>query len=109
MSEIAEKSVIAHSRKAARTYESICLHIQENFQITITRKSVANHFGLASNHVSRLFRREGADRFSDYLNLMRMNRAKFMFAQLRLGSKTGSSQLRLQRCRVFLPDLQEDE
>ena len=49
MSEIAEKSVIAHSRKAARTYESICLHIQENFQITITRKSVANHFGLASN------------------------------------------------------------
>jgi AraC-like DNA-binding protein len=66
------------SRKAARTYESICLYMQENFQITITRESVANHFGLAPNHVSRLFRREGQTRFSDYLNSVRMNRAKFM-------------------------------
>ena len=67
-----------HSRKAARTYESICLYIQENFQITVTRESVAKHFGLAPNHVSRLFRREGQTRFSDYLNFVRMNRAKFM-------------------------------
>jgi AraC-like DNA-binding protein len=66
------------SRKAARTYESICLYMQENFQITITRESVAKHFGLAPNHVSRLFRREGQTRFSNYLNLVRMNRAKFM-------------------------------
>ncbi len=67
-----------HSRKAARTYESICLYMQENFQTTITRDSIANHFGLAPNHVSRLFRREGQTRFHDYLNLVRMNRAKFM-------------------------------
>jgi AraC-like DNA-binding protein len=76
-----------HSRKAARTYESICLYMQENFQITITRKSVANHFGLAPNHVSRLFRREGQTRFSDYLNLMRLNRAKFMLHNYRLTLK----------------------
>jgi AraC-like DNA-binding protein len=67
-----------HSRKAARTYESICLYMQENFQITITRESVARHFGLAPNHVSRLFRQQGQTRFSDYLNLVRVNRAKFM-------------------------------
>ena len=65
-------------RKAIRTYESICLYVQENFHGPITRESVASHFGLAPNHVSRLFRREGFMRFNDYLNLVRVNRAKFM-------------------------------
>jgi AraC-like DNA-binding protein len=65
-------------RKAVRTYESVCLFVQENFQKPITRESVAEHFGLAPNHVSRLFRREGFMRFNDYLNLVRVNRAKFM-------------------------------
>jgi AraC-like DNA-binding protein len=76
-----------HSRKAARTYESICLYMQENFQISVNRESVANHFGLAPNHVSRLFRQEGQTRFSDYLNLVRMNRAKFMLHNYRLTVK----------------------
>jgi AraC-like DNA-binding protein len=65
-------------RKAIRTYESICLYVQENFHSPITRESVAHHFGLAPNHVSRLFRKEGLMRFNDYLNLVRVNRAKFM-------------------------------
>jgi len=65
-------------RKAIRTYESISLYVQENFQNPITRESVAHHFGLAPNHVSRLFRKEGLMRFNDYLNLVRVNRAKFM-------------------------------
>lgn len=65
-------------RKAIRTYESICLYLQENFQNPMTRESVAEHFGLAPNHVSRLFRKEGLMRFNDYLNLVRVNRAKFM-------------------------------
>jgi AraC-like DNA-binding protein len=65
-------------RKAIRTYESLCLYVQENFQRPITRESVAQHFGLAPNHVSRLFRKEGFMRFNDYLNLVRVNRAKFM-------------------------------
>jgi AraC-like DNA-binding protein len=65
-------------RKAIRTYESICLYVQENFHSPITRESVAHHFGLAPNHVSRLFRKEGFMRFNDYLNLVRVNRAKFM-------------------------------
>ena len=52
--------------------------MQENFHSPITRESVAHHFGLAPNHVSRLFRKEGFMRFNDYLNLVRVNRAKFM-------------------------------
>jgi AraC-like DNA-binding protein len=65
-------------RKAIRTYESICLFVQQNFQAPMTRESVAEHFGLAANHISRLFREEGMMRFNDYVNLVRMNRAKFM-------------------------------
>jgi AraC-like DNA-binding protein len=65
-------------RKAIRTYESICLYVQENFHRPITRENVAEHFGLAPNHVSRLFRKEGFMKFNDYLNLVRVNRAKFM-------------------------------
>ncbi len=73
------KSPKKHSpRKAIRTYESICLYVQENFHTPITRESVATHFGLAPNHVSRFFRKEGFMRFNDYLNLVRINRAKFM-------------------------------
>ena len=65
-------------RKAVRTYETVCLYIQENFQTPLSRDSVAAHFGLAPNHVSRLFRREGLMHFNDYVNLVRVNRAKFL-------------------------------
>ena len=67
-----------HLPKAVRSYESICLYVQENFQVDLSRESVARHFGLAPNHVSRLFRQHGQMRFHDYLNSIRMNRAKFM-------------------------------
>ena len=68
------------SRKAIHTYESLCLYVQENFQKEITRESVAQKFGIAATHVSRLFRVEGLMRFNDYVNLVRMNRAKFILA-----------------------------
>jgi AraC-like DNA-binding protein len=69
------------TRKAARTYEALCLYAQENFQRPMTRESVARTFGLTPNHVSRLFRREGAMRFSDYLTRVRIDRAKFMLKE----------------------------
>jgi len=74
-------------RKAIRTYESICLYVQENFHTPISRESIAEHFGLAPNHVSRLFRKEGFMRFNDYLNMVRVNRAKFMLQNYSLTLK----------------------
>lgn len=70
-----------HVRKAAHTYEAICLYVQEHFQNPITRESIARTFGLTPNHVSRLFRREGFMRFNDYLTLVRIDRAKFMLKE----------------------------
>jgi len=94
-----------HSRKASRTYESLCLYIQENFQRPVTRNTVAEHFGLAPNHVSRLFRQEGLMPFNDYLNLVRVNRAKFMLQTYgmtlkEIAAKCGYSDTAY-FCRVF--------
>jgi AraC-like DNA-binding protein len=93
------------SRKATRTYESLCFYVQENFQRPITREKVAEYFGLAPNHVSRIFRSEGLMRFNDYLNLVRVNRAKFMLQNYRMtlkeiAAKCGYSDTAY-FCRVF--------
>jgi len=92
-------------RKAIRTYESICLYVQENFGNPITRESVAQHFGLAPNHVSRLFRKEGLMRFNDYVNLVRVNRAKFMLQNYQMTLKEIASDCSYNDtayfCRVF--------
>jgi AraC-like DNA-binding protein len=94
-----------HLRKAIRTYESLCLYVQENFQSPITRESVARHFGLAPNHISRVFRKEGFMRFNDYLNLVRVNRAKFMLQNYSLTLKEIASNCGYNDtayfCRVF--------
>ncbi len=72
-----------HYGKAQRTYDAICLHVQENSHLPITRESVAEVFELSPSYVSRLFRREGSTRFSDYLNSARINRAKLLLEDRR--------------------------
>ncbi|HTJ78971.1 MAG TPA: AraC family transcriptional regulator [Rariglobus sp.] len=65
--------------KAVYTFESICLYVQQNFSFPITRESVARHFCIAPNHVSRLFQRQGGGmRFNDFLAQVRMERAMFL-------------------------------
>jgi len=64
--------------KADKTFQNICMYLQENFQFALTRDSVADHFRLSPNHVSRLFRSEGFMRFTDYLTWVRLDRAKYM-------------------------------
>lgn len=94
-----------HLRKATRTFDALCLFVQENFQHPISRESVAKTFGLTPNHVSRLFRREGAMRFSDYLTLVRIDRAKFMLRQYNSPLKEIAANCGYQDlayfCRVF--------
>jgi AraC-like DNA-binding protein len=64
--------------KAQRTYQSLCLYVQEQFHLDLSRESVADHFGLSANHVSRLFRQQGLMTFADYLNWVRIDRAKLL-------------------------------
>ena len=74
-------------RKATRTFELLCLYIHENFQLPLTRESVAGRYSLSPSHVSRLFRTEGLMQFNDYLNLVRVNRAKFILRNYTMSLK----------------------
>src|SRR5262249_31983022 len=94
-----------HPRKAARSYEAICLYVEENLQSPISRASVARTFALTPNHVSRLFHREGNTRFIDYLTQVRIERAKFMLREYASGLKEIAAHCGFRDvsyfCRVF--------
>ncbi len=68
-------------RRAANLYESICMYVQEHFQSPLTRDSVAAHFRISPNHVSRLFKREGMVSFNQYVTYVRINFAKVLLRQ----------------------------
>ncbi|ODS52842.1 MAG: hypothetical protein ABS36_15340 [Acidobacteria bacterium SCN 69-37] len=75
-------------RKATLTYEALCLYVAEHFMDReLNRESVASVFGLAPNYISRLFTREGSRHFNDYLNIVRVNQAKFMLRNYRSSLK----------------------
>ncbi len=69
------------THRARRLCESMRLYIQENAHLPITRESVAAHFGMTPNHVSRLFRQEGDLGFNQMLNAARIERAKFLLGE----------------------------
>jgi AraC-like DNA-binding protein len=91
--------------KADKTFQNICLYLQENFQFPLTRDSVAEHFRLSPNHVSRLFRSEGLMKFTDYLTWVRLDRAKYLLRHhdrtlAEVASSCGFSEIGY-FCRVF--------
>jgi AraC-like DNA-binding protein len=81
------KSPACHQRKAAQTYEAICSYVQEHYGSALTRETVATHFSLTPNHISRLFQQEGFMGFIDYLNMVRVSRAKLMLEELNMPLK----------------------
>ena len=70
-----DKPARSHSKYV---FQEICAYIQENFQNDISRSSVAGVFDITPNHLSRVFRNEGYMNFCDYVNYVRINRAKFL-------------------------------
>lgn len=75
--------VVAPKRRATTLYDSIGMFVQENFQTALTRESVAAHFRVSPNHVSRLFKREGMIAFNAYVTYVRINRAKYLLKHYR--------------------------
>lgn len=71
-------------RKASHLFNNICLYLQESFPQDISRDSVAEHFRITPNHLSRLFHREGKMKFNQYLTFVRIDRAKFLLKRYSL-------------------------
>ena len=92
-------------RKAAQTYHALCHYLQREFHSPVTRETVALRFGLAPNHISRLFRQEGFISFVDYLNMVRISHAKNLLQESNMPLKAIATACGYQDtayfCRVF--------
>lgn len=68
-----------HKRSGTTSlYQQICIYLQENFQYEITREYVAKQFNISPGHISRVFKTDGQMKFCEYLNHVRVARAKFI-------------------------------
>jgi AraC-like DNA-binding protein len=70
--------------RTRRLFQDLCVYLQHNYHHNVTRDSIADHFRITPNHVSRVFKTEGSMRFSDYLTAVRIDRAKFLLHRYRL-------------------------
>ena len=77
----------AHSAKkrSEDLYLGVCIYIQEHFHRAITRSSIANHFNISPNHLSRVFRQQGHMTLADYITWVRIDRAKFILRKYPFG------------------------
>ena len=56
--------------------DQIQLYIQRNYQKNITQEFIASLFYLNRSYLSQLFKKQTGQKFVDYLNDIRMNKAK---------------------------------
>jgi AraC-like DNA-binding protein len=69
---------VARAGKSEGFYESLCMYIQEHFHLPLSRSSVAEHFRVSPNHISRVFKKNGRVTFNNYVNYSRVDRAKYL-------------------------------
>ncbi|OEG62962.1 MAG: hypothetical protein BHK79_10810 [Halanaerobium sp. MDAL1] len=62
--------------KNAEIISEMKAYIAENYQDGITLSELARKFNLSTGHLSNLFHEESGESFSDYLNMIRLNKAK---------------------------------
>lgn len=62
--------------KNAEIISEMKTYIAENYQDGITLSEMAQKFNLSAGHLSNLFHEESGESFSDYLNMIRLNKAK---------------------------------
>lgn len=82
--ELLHNPPLQKTRRCEKLYRNMCIYVQENFHRNISRVSVANKFGISTSHVSRIFNQEGSVTYADYVNYVRLDRAKFMLKKYNL-------------------------
>lgn len=84
LEELLRQPQIPTTGKALTLLEDIRTYLQSHYQYEISRDSVAEHFGITPNHLSRLFQSHGNLTFSKYLTLVRLDRAKHLLQNYNL-------------------------
>lgn len=72
------------SQHIARVQEYILEHYSDS---TLSLESTAEHVGISSAYLSRLFKKETDSSFVDYVNMIRVQKAKYLLAQSNLKTK----------------------
>ncbi|KNY47365.1 AraC family transcriptional regulator [Vibrio harveyi] len=67
--------------KSHALFESVRDYLEQHYQEPLTRESVAEHFYVSPNYLSQLFQKEGQIKFNEYLNHIRLERAKFLLVE----------------------------
>jgi len=73
-----EETDQAADRKHRSLLEDVCVYLQSHYQYDVTRESVARHFNVSPNYLSRVFQVQGNMTFCSYLMHVRTDRAKFL-------------------------------
>lgn len=82
--ELVQQPIAKPASRTMALLEDIRVFLQSNYQYEITRDSVAQHFGISPNHLSRLFQTHGHMTFSSYLTHVRIDRAKHLLRNYNL-------------------------
>lgn len=64
--------------RSGALFEVIKKYIEENASLPLTRENVAKRFHITPNYLSHLFRKSGDIGFSEYLNHVRLEKAKLL-------------------------------
>ncbi|USD67230.1 AraC family transcriptional regulator [Vibrio sp. SCSIO 43136] len=78
--DLMERPVETPSKSHA-LFEAVREHLEQNYQEPLTRESVAEHFYVSPNYLSQLFQKEGKLKFNEYLNHVRLERAKYLLIE----------------------------
>jgi AraC-like DNA-binding protein len=82
--ELVQQPIAKPASRTMALLEDIRVFLQSNYQYEITRDSVAQHFNISPNHLSRLFQTHGHMTFSSYLTHVRIDRAKHLLRNYNL-------------------------
>ncbi len=78
--DLIEKPLETPSKSHA-LYEAVKEYLEQHYYEPLTRESVAEHFYVSPNYLSQLFQKEGQSKFNEYLNHVRLERAKYLLIE----------------------------
>lgn len=86
--ECVQHTVVTQDTKALNPakslFEDVCVFLQNHYQYDISRASVARHFNVSPNYLSRVFQVQGHMTFRSYLMHVRTDRAKHLLRNYNL-------------------------
>ena len=72
--------------------EDAIAYLQTNFAVEITLQEMADRYFVSSEHFSRVFKKKVGFNFSEYINLLRLQKAESMLRQMNTATITEVSQ-----------------